>query len=488
MWDGGAGFSCIINPTSVGENSDGKIIGKGVWNLATTDPSGGVLRLTFTVTFAGQTGIWITDRIIPYATATDSFIVLNYDTSSLSNVPVIYVNGVSVTVTEFQAPLGAKPTDIGSDLYFGNLAADSRTFDGTLDEFRLYDRPLIHDEAKALYFNPGGVTQQGVKQLGGSYKSAASGASMSFDATNGLYIQDDASNPVLQAKVTGSDVGDVIMGDTSTNYAQWDKSEGQFIINGDAGSSNMVVKGGMIQSAFTLTNFGTAGGSIPVVNQIFSGHITANNDYIFGVEQNGTAPQDSVAMRWNRTKANAVFRDLANVDVDAGAGASQYKGGCYDATYLYFIEASGAFRRLDKDLTNSVTATNNLTTAGTEQAMTFDGTYVCTLISGTNVERGTMSGATPPVYTYNDVITLSVGATGSLCWNPINSQWYAYDSGNNLIRSYNSTGTQQSTLAIRENVVGLMMLEGKLFMMFELVAPTASATARWAVQCVPFDF
>ena len=493
IFDGGGGatVSCWVLINSDGEADTGVIINKEVWNLRTDSQSGSNVRLRFAYSFSGTAGQWAT--AVDVSIGGWHHVQLSYSNADVANDPVIIIDGVNKTITEIQAPVGSRDTDQGSNLTFGNVAADNQTFDGYIDEVRYYDATLTLSNAKALYTNPSGNQLLNVasdKGLVGGWvinaTTLANGTNIILDASNKAISINDSTfgNTGIQLQYNGG-TPRAFVGST-TNYWKFDGTIMSVV--GGAGSSNMIVAGGMIHSIFSLLGVNMGGGSNTVVNQIFSGHSTANNDYLFSCYQGGTAPQDSRTGRYNRTKANAIFRDLSPVDIDTGTGANTYTGGCYDGTKLFFIQNTGELRRLDKDLTNSIAATNLLTTAGTESAMTFDGTYVCTLISTGGVsyiERGTMSGATPPVYTYNNLITLSNVATGSLCWNASNSCWYAYDSAASLIRKYNSTGTQTATLAIIETVNGILYLEGKLFMSYIMLAQ--STTGYWATNCVPFD-
>ena len=273
---------------------------------------------------------------------------------------------------------------------------------------------------------------------------------------------------------------------TTSNYLQFDGTK--VIMTAAAGYSNMVVSGGIIHSAFNLRGDNTSGGSAPVIKQVYSGYSSTTNDYIFIVFDD--ANSDGRVTRYNRTKANAIFRDIDDIEERTGGTAVVY-GGCYDGTYTYMIDAANyAIVRRDKDLTNEGTSNSALAAGdawGSNAPMTFNGTYYCFYkTSDTSIRRYTFTGS-PWDWNYHDTITLSNAITGSLCWNSTNSCWYGFDSGNNLIRKFNSTGTQTATLSVVENVVGVMILEGKLFMAITLVDPISSATTKWVVQCLPFD-
>jgi hypothetical protein len=69
----------------------------------------------------------------------------------VNNDVSLYINGVSDTPKFTQAAVGTQNDDSGGALVIGNRAASDRTFDGSIDEFRLFNRALNHTEALALW-------------------------------------------------------------------------------------------------------------------------------------------------------------------------------------------------------------------------------------------------------------------------------------------------------------------------------------------------
>jgi hypothetical protein len=65
-------------------------------------------------------------------------VAVSYDASDYTNDPVMYVNGVSQTVTEITGPPGDPYATNTDDYQIGNRGATDRTFDGIIDEFRLW--------------------------------------------------------------------------------------------------------------------------------------------------------------------------------------------------------------------------------------------------------------------------------------------------------------------------------------------------------------
>ena len=90
--DGAATFGRIIDKSSAGNGGNG-------WTITVEDESSGAVDLNFMVGHSSQYGRWTTTaREITLNTWTHFAVV--YDDDSTSNNPVIYINGVSVTLTE----------------------------------------------------------------------------------------------------------------------------------------------------------------------------------------------------------------------------------------------------------------------------------------------------------------------------------------------------------------------------------------------------
>lgn len=103
-----------------------------IWDVASGTAGlyfdSGSTEIIFQYTFSGATGLW---RVACPSTAWHS-IGVDYDPSSTANDPVIYIDGVSVSVTESVAPSGTGSTDGSSALRWGNRSAGDRGWDGDL--------------------------------------------------------------------------------------------------------------------------------------------------------------------------------------------------------------------------------------------------------------------------------------------------------------------------------------------------------------------
>ena len=146
-------FSAWIRLNSFGEGNLGRIVDKRqsaaqvllfyVDGRTATDN-----QLVFDRNFDITSGSW--------TTPTDSIlanrwyhVAATYNDTSITNDPVIYINGVAQSLGEV-SPDGTAQTNTDNYL-IGNRGAIDRTFDGSIDEFRIYNRILTAAEVLQLY-------------------------------------------------------------------------------------------------------------------------------------------------------------------------------------------------------------------------------------------------------------------------------------------------------------------------------------------------
>ncbi|MGE5831462.1 MAG: DUF2341 domain-containing protein [Methanomicrobiales archaeon] len=145
LFAGGGTVSAWIYPRSWGWASFGRIADKTNstnqgfgWSFMVDNDAGDTQRsLRFGRGRTTQRGNWVTP--------TDSlalnqwqYVVATYNEDSTANDPLLYVNGVSQTVTEASAPTGSVEPDDASNMRIGNYGGGlNRTFYGTIDEVRL---------------------------------------------------------------------------------------------------------------------------------------------------------------------------------------------------------------------------------------------------------------------------------------------------------------------------------------------------------------
>jgi hypothetical protein len=151
----GLTVSAWINPRSHGEGTDGRIADKSHnasathdgWVFDVTD-SGGERKLRFIADHSttdlfrrSVAGVWNLN--------TWQHVLVTWDKSTAAANVHIYVNGTEVSyslTTDGDGTFGDT-----RDLYIGNAHNVARTFDGALDDVRIYNRVLTSEEIKRLY-------------------------------------------------------------------------------------------------------------------------------------------------------------------------------------------------------------------------------------------------------------------------------------------------------------------------------------------------
>jgi len=152
---GGGTITAWIMPRTIGEGNFGRIVDKSSSTLS-ADGYGLLLKdsvnplLRFGRGWTGAMGGWDTptDSIVLNAW---QHVVVTYDEALAGNNPLMYINGVSQTVNTTDTPSGSPQSDAAQNLFIGNFS-DTRTFDGLIDDVRLYNHVLTAKEV-ALIFN-----------------------------------------------------------------------------------------------------------------------------------------------------------------------------------------------------------------------------------------------------------------------------------------------------------------------------------------------
>ncbi len=151
IFDDGGTIEVWVNARSDGEGDEGSIADKTRWSFYLANEDTGKVKVVLWCNFDGATnGTWIT-------TSTEVtlnkwvHITLTYNSGATANDAIIYINGAVVALTESATPDGTRVTDVGSDLTIGNFSTDAFTFDGIIDEVRLYTRMLNPQEIQRDY-------------------------------------------------------------------------------------------------------------------------------------------------------------------------------------------------------------------------------------------------------------------------------------------------------------------------------------------------
>ncbi len=144
-------ISAWIKPDTLGEGSLGRIVQKG----------GGVaagFRLLLQATNALSFAVDYTTTDLSRATANGVFtlgawshVLVTWTGSATATNVKIYVNGVETAYGATQNAVGTRTSDAALSLYIGNESGGTRSFDGLMDDVRVYNRVLTASEITAVY-------------------------------------------------------------------------------------------------------------------------------------------------------------------------------------------------------------------------------------------------------------------------------------------------------------------------------------------------
>ncbi len=147
--------SAWIYPRTTGENSEGRIVDKSDntgalhdgWRFQLGD-GGGPNRLSFTGEFS-TTDLYHRSGDNVITLNTWQHVLVTWDKSTTATNAKIYVDGTEVP-SYLTATDGVGTFTDTWDLYIGNIDTPVRTFDGIIDDVRVYDRVLGADEITNL--------------------------------------------------------------------------------------------------------------------------------------------------------------------------------------------------------------------------------------------------------------------------------------------------------------------------------------------------
>lgn len=149
-------FSCWYNIAAVGGTTTPRLFdkyyGANVEKLIYFQTD--LKTMTFIHYFSNSYGVWRIDDSFTYDTW--HHLVITYNNSSISNDPVVYIDGLSKSVFEDISPDGTASTTTDS-FVFGNRPAGDRPLDGKIDEVMIYNREISATEVKMLYNSGNGV-------------------------------------------------------------------------------------------------------------------------------------------------------------------------------------------------------------------------------------------------------------------------------------------------------------------------------------------
>jgi hypothetical protein len=154
VFAGGGTICTWINPSSDGETSYGRIASKALnngWELYVSDESSGSCKVRYYTDFSSNDGRWDTTNTDITINAWNH-IAVTYDNGAVTNNALIYINGISVAVTEGSTPVGTRVDDSSQDLWIGDRNDSTKTFDGSIKNVAIWSRALTATEIQNVMY------------------------------------------------------------------------------------------------------------------------------------------------------------------------------------------------------------------------------------------------------------------------------------------------------------------------------------------------
>ncbi len=147
IWDGGAHIFVVLRYGGVGGSAFGTVYAKGSANARLRAQSDTVMRWVFA--FSTTNGVWT------FTPTKDQVIILDiaYNADDVTNNPIISENGVAITATETQTPVGTRNTDASDSTGIGGTRGQTRGWDDKIHEVIFSDRIVTGaDYAKMINY------------------------------------------------------------------------------------------------------------------------------------------------------------------------------------------------------------------------------------------------------------------------------------------------------------------------------------------------
>ncbi|MBU4480668.1 LamG domain-containing protein, partial [Patescibacteria group bacterium] len=221
IFDSGGTFEAWIYPASDGGGSVGRVIdktdGTGTegWMVYVTDDNGSNAKLGFQQMFASYSAWETTSRVLTLGVW--NHIVVVYNNSSLTNNPIVYINGSSIALTKSGSPSGSRGSDAGNNFYLGNRSDGARAFDGQIDDVKIYKVARTAEQIRRDYeTGPPPVAHWKMDENNGQYANDTSG-----NANNGTLGAADTADSADPTWATGK-YGSALKFDGSNDYVNAD--------------------------------------------------------------------------------------------------------------------------------------------------------------------------------------------------------------------------------------------------------------------------
>jgi hypothetical protein len=173
------------------DNAGGRIVTKEAntglddgWGIAVDTQFSGVL--TFRSEWSNASALWS----CALALNVWSHVVVTYVFTSTANDPVMYVNGVSVTVTERVAPSGTAAVGVNALVVGARGTSGAGEFNGQIEDLQFFNVVLNAQQVAELYAKqglPGHVTPEANVLLRARMNEGVTGSSVRDSSLSGFH-------------------------------------------------------------------------------------------------------------------------------------------------------------------------------------------------------------------------------------------------------------------------------------------------------------
>lgn len=152
IFDGGGTFAGWLRPTGKGQGNTGRVFDKSSAVTGIILHTGNsTTSLTYLQRTASTDGQWT----FPFDVTGDVWqhVVLAYnaDNTATGGAPTVYVNGISVNVTEVAAPDDVRRSDAANTMLIGESPGVGDSWNGKMDEILFFGTEKTAAEAKSIF-------------------------------------------------------------------------------------------------------------------------------------------------------------------------------------------------------------------------------------------------------------------------------------------------------------------------------------------------
>ncbi|MCK5608387.1 hypothetical protein KAR91_41275, partial [Candidatus Pacearchaeota archaeon] len=202
----------LVNLTNYGESSAGRIIQKAnVNNGWHVFGKGDTTAFGFLRDSSGGIGQWSTpDASLPLSTY--KYVVVSHDRGSINNDPVMYIDGISLGVSEDFTPSGTWDNDAAEDMWIAarDNSGPDREFDGLIGEIRISKVIRPAEWLKATYntlfdtFGTWSALEGGSSSSSVSSFSSSSTSSSSSSTSSSSSVSSSSSSSISSSSSSSS--------------------------------------------------------------------------------------------------------------------------------------------------------------------------------------------------------------------------------------------------------------------------------------------